>query len=86
MDYLFVSSILKYADSFALFTGSAHKLPLSLEKKKISLKIKTSSCKEEPVCQIYARNKPLLLNFPVLHKYLWQGFGTFRLVKFKEAE
>lgn len=54
MDYLFVTNILKYDDSCALFTGSAHQLLLSSEKKKkyLSLKIKTSSCKEEPVCQI----------------------------------
>lgn len=36
MDYLFVINVLKYADSCALFTGSAHQLPLSLEKKKKS--------------------------------------------------
>lgn len=36
MDSLFVINILKYADSCALFTGSAHQLPLSLEKKKVS--------------------------------------------------
>lgn len=34
MDYLFVTNILKYDDSCALFTGSAHQLLLSSEKKK----------------------------------------------------
>lgn len=43
MYYLFVTNIFKYADSWALFTGSAHKLPLSLEQKKMLSFIKNKN-------------------------------------------